>query len=1009
MKKIVLSLLICILTTVAFAQTWQYGSPFDTNAPASIFRHVQNKVPLTFMYDSLKFPYPTNAWFKNLYWGKTVGTDKPDSMVGCNPVFTYPYAVGFGSIPQPGWTEYGNAKKRLGFGYRPYMISVVSSGVPGNNNVTYSPAFDGYFGVLNENAKPDSLDLNPFILSYDDLSVTVRWREKGFTDHYMEAPLVKGMPYVTMKYSNMVPYFASQARPLIAISVDDHTFTLLPNPDPLTFTGKKFILKLAGDGGDGKYIYWVLYSSSPVTVKAYYFYHNTNSLSAYQCALLFTAPFNGTVRAAYLCAKDSPGGTFPDYNDSTNVAAKLTLLDKYSKYYPVGGTFSASIHPGSDTVQMTYSWQSNIPGNDSLLTLALPHHMDILSPGTPKDTVLNQYKAIYGTMTGIFGKTWNMKDGLIPYDWQSNLHNLTVSTTKPYRDELLEVLKGDVDTICGAKAFKASYCNQVNPSTYFGGKELAKRGRLAIIADELGIWYDTKALASEIRDTLKRQLNRWMDANGNVTPTNAWTRDTLMYETRYGGMINSWDYHFPGADFQNSLYTDHHFHYGYFLYAAAALAKNDTAWGNTYKNRILLLARDFANPSASDHYFTRERMTDWYDMHSWAQGLDEAGALGNNQESTSEAVNAWYGMYLLGIALNNDNLKNTGRLHLACEVRAARKYWQIGANSPYPAAYTNNYKVIGNLYESSVNSVVAFGSPGDPRMVYGIQQIPTTPVNNYLLNNTWCDSIYQFYYKTSDMLNNPNTSDADINLQWGGINLSSIAIAKPGTAYNYWHTYLKSYKFYSSDSTRNILNYDDGQSKTNVLYNALVNGPTDLMPGKINFQVTVKVISNDTLGLCKGSIRDSIPNLSAGIAPIYYYLFGPDGSIQVTPDPAGMINNLCAGTYTLEVIDQEFNEGSAEFTINYPDAVNEVSGNVLRVYPNPSADGQFRISWNRSGKQPVSVSVMNMLGSEVYSSSLLPSDSNVLIHLKNAGSGLYYLTVRFDDGSRAMAKVVMGK
>ena len=33
-----------------------------------------------------------------------------------------------------------------------------------------------------------------------------------------------------------------------------------------------------------------------------------------------------------------------------------------------------------------------------------------------------------------------------------------------------------------------------------------------------------------------------------------------------------------GADFGNGQYNDHHFHYGYFAYAAAALGHKDKAW-----------------------------------------------------------------------------------------------------------------------------------------------------------------------------------------------------------------------------------------------------------------------------------------------------------------------------------------------------------------------------------------------------------------------------------------------
>ena len=46
------------------------------------------------------------------------------------------------------------------------------------------------------------------------------------------------------------------------------------------------------------------------------------------------------------------------------------------------------------------------------------------------------------------------------------------------------------------------------------------------------------------------------------------------------------------------------------------------------------------------------------------------------QESTSEAINAWYGMQLYGEAVGNNNLKQTGRVLLAHELEAARVYWR---------------------------------------------------------------------------------------------------------------------------------------------------------------------------------------------------------------------------------------------------------------------------------------------------------------------------------------------
>jgi hypothetical protein len=42
------------------------------------------------------------------------------------------------------------------------------------------------------------------------------------------------------------------------------------------------------------------------------------------------------------------------------------------------------------------------------------------------------------------------------------------------------------------------------------------------------------------------------------------------------------------VDFGNGYYNDHHFHYGYHIYAAGVAAKYDHDWGRTHFDDILL-------------------------------------------------------------------------------------------------------------------------------------------------------------------------------------------------------------------------------------------------------------------------------------------------------------------------------------------------------------------------------------------------------------------------------------
>lgn len=66
--------------------------------------------------------------------------------------------------------------------------------------------------------------------------------------------------------------------------------------------------------------------------------------------------------------------------------------------------------------------------------------------------------------------------------------------------------------------------------------------------------------------------------------------------------------------------------------------------------------------------------------HSWAAGL-QLSYDGKNQESSSEAVNAYTAIALLGKATGNAELEGWGQLLLANEVTAARKYTQAYAGN----------------------------------------------------------------------------------------------------------------------------------------------------------------------------------------------------------------------------------------------------------------------------------------------------------------------------------------
>lgn len=65
-----------------------------------------------------------------------------------------------------------------------------------------------------------------------------------------------------------------------------------------------------------------------------------------------------------------------------------------------------------------------------------------------------------------------------------------------------------------------------------------------------------------------------------------------------------------------------------------------------------------------------------YAGHSWSTGI-VAGSAGLGHEFGGEALNAYYAVYLYGVATGNEALMVTGQALLLTEAQAMRLYWQV--------------------------------------------------------------------------------------------------------------------------------------------------------------------------------------------------------------------------------------------------------------------------------------------------------------------------------------------
>ena len=256
--------------------------------------------------------------------------------------------------------------------------------------------------------------------------------------------------------------------------------------------------------------------------------------------------------------------------------------------------------------------------------------------------------------------------------------------------------------------------------TYWSGKAYGKVAEVAAIANTLGMEDESSVLIN----WLKSELSDWFNAE----------TDGQLDETRYFVYDDQWDtiLGMDEAYGSHQRLADHHFHYGYFVRAAAEICRVDKSWCSEeqYGPMIELLIRDYA-ASDDDDMFPPTRNFDPANGFSWADGRADALA-GNNNESTSEAATAYGAIILYGLATGNDDLVKRGT-YLHASTSAA--YWQYWNN-------IDGYKNRGGDHDNFINgynlittSIIwsagaDFSTWFSPKRAHilGIQGLPSSPL-----------------------------------------------------------------------------------------------------------------------------------------------------------------------------------------------------------------------------------------------------------------------------------------
>jgi endoglucanase Acf2 len=384
-------------------------------------------------------------------------------------------------------------------------------------------------------------------------------------------------------------------------------------------------------------------------------------------------------------------------------APTQALLLKHAYSQLTGTRVDWNVDRASGAVQTRFTATSTaLEGSDAGALLGLyPHHWHGNTEvqgrlGPAYDTVRGSVRLLPAASFS----TTARYTGFVPY-WPA-------VEASPRLDQLRDVMKSDVRN---ARRMML----EVGQGPYWQGKGLLRLVKMLDVVEQQG---DREA-AERILGLLKKRIEEWW--------AGADRKKYFHWDKAMGTVVS-----YPEEYFSVVQMNDHHFHYGYWIRAMAEIALRDPAWASRqgWGAMVDLLVKDIAHTQRGASDFPFLRNFDPYEGHSWASGIG-LGGHGNNQESSSEALNAWTGLVLWGEVQGDAALRDLGLWLLVTETEAVKHYWFDLHKLVFAPEYKNVdvSMVFGGKYAHNTWWI------DDPRQITGINLLPMTSVSTYFASH----------------------------------------------------------------------------------------------------------------------------------------------------------------------------------------------------------------------------------------------------------------------------------
>lgn len=561
-------------------------------------------------------------------------------------------------------------------------------------------------------------------LRWGDWTVTMRMPQDE--THYLDATFGRGMPYVWVEMAGICPHILTPA-----------------NADWLDKDGKELTFPAETDRwmirADGRV--WAVFAPKSVT--------------------LSKGGFGVTIGDVEHPVPYLIVAGLPHIND-------MELFGKYAFAVPRDSSYDWTYDPQKGEVQTTWTLKTEALQGSERNTLQgwIPHHYratrnNLSFAGPEFATPRGKLKCAVGTS---FQIAWPF-NGMAPM-LPAPRDNTSASTQHGFSKERMDsYLKSYVQDRVERQLRPDE--KHYGGDTYWGGKDLLQYGLYAQMAHELG----DKDAAGKLQNALKDALTDWF------TYTPGESKHFFARYDRWKALVGF------DPSYGSESFTDNHFHYGYFTLSTALLGMLDPEFLKDYGPMARLVAKQYANWDRNDKNFPYLRTFDPWGGHSYAGGY--SSAIGNNQESSSEAMQSWGGLFLLGAALDDREMIAAGAMGWAVERSAVEEYW----NNYYGWKKDENGSNFPPSYSHTIGGIVgdqglAFGTffSGEPMHIYGIQWLPLSPALYYLGRDREF-ARHQFDQMMEEQAKKkPGFTFSDLKADWGDVTLGYMQFSDPDWA-----------------------------------------------------------------------------------------------------------------------------------------------------------------------------------------------------------------------------------